>query len=87
MQIIEDAFNTMKEREGLKSTKELVDAYVKAEDQNQSLYLYLNRLNSEADFFEENNTEKKKDIERFRERIFLDESTLHEHVEDMQAEV
>ena len=56
MQIIEDAFNTMKEREGLKSTKELVDAYVKAEDQNQSLYLYLNRLNSEADFFEENNT-------------------------------
>ena len=87
MQIIEDAFNTMKEREGLKSTEELVDAYVKAEDQNQSLYLYLNRLNQEADFLEENNAETHLDIQRFRERVSLDSSTLHEHVEDLQAHV
>lgn len=57
--IIEDAFQTIKQQTGIASTEEIVTTFIKAEEQNMSLYHYVNMLNSEIDMIEEQN----KDIE------------------------
>lgn len=54
-QIIEQAFDQMKEFSGISNIDEIVTTYIKAEDQNYSLYNYVNMLGQENDAYEENN--------------------------------
>jgi hypothetical protein len=49
VKIIEDAFDQIKEATGISSTEEIVTTFIKAEEQNYSLYNYVNMLNSEID--------------------------------------
>ena len=51
--IIEDAFNQIKQQTGIPSTEEIVTTFIKAEEQNYSLYNYVNMLNSDIDMIEE----------------------------------
>jgi hypothetical protein len=44
-----DAFDQIKEATGISSTEEIVTTFIKAEEQNYSLYNYVNMLNSEID--------------------------------------
>lgn len=44
VKVIEDAFNQIKEATGITSNEEIVTTFVKAEEQNYSLYNYVNRL-------------------------------------------
>jgi hypothetical protein len=60
VKIIEDAFVQIKEATGISSTEEIVTTFIKAEEQNYSLYNYVNMLNSEIDTIAEQN----KNIER-----------------------
>ena len=60
VKIIEDAFDQIKEATGISSTEEIVTTFIKAEEQNYSLYNYVNMLNSEIDTIAEQN----KNIER-----------------------
>ena len=53
--IIEDAFQQIKQQTGIASTEEIVTTFIKAEEQNYSLYNYVNMLNSEIDMIEEQN--------------------------------
>lgn len=53
--IIEDAFAQIKQQTGISSTEEIVTTFIKAEEQNYSLYNYVNMLNSEIDMIEEQN--------------------------------
>lgn len=53
--IIEDAFLQIKKQTGIASTEEIVTTFIKAEEQNMSLYNYVNMLNSEIDMIEEQN--------------------------------
>jgi coiled-coil domain-containing protein 63/114 len=53
--IIEDAFQQIKQQTGIASTEEIVTTFIKAEEQNLSLYNYVNLLNSEIDMIEEHN--------------------------------
>lgn len=53
VQIIEDAFKQIKEATGISSVEEIVTTFVKAEEQNYSLYNYVNMLNSDIDMVEE----------------------------------
>ncbi len=55
VKIIEDAFEQIKEATGISSTEEIVTTFIKAEEQNYSLYNYVNMLNSEIDMIEEQN--------------------------------
>ena len=55
VKIIEDAFDQIKEATGISSTEEIVTTFIKAEEQNYSLYNYVNMLNSEIDMIEEQN--------------------------------
>jgi hypothetical protein len=53
VKIIEDAFDQIKEATGISSVEEIVTTFIKAEEQNYSLYNYVNMLNSEIDTIEE----------------------------------
>jgi hypothetical protein len=65
--IIEDAFNQIKQQTGISSTEEIVTTFIKAEEQNYSLYNYVNSLNSEIDMIEESNRNIEADIKRHEE--------------------
>lgn len=52
-QIIEQAFDQIKENSGMSDIDEIVTTFIKAEEQNYSLYNYVNMLNSETDGLED----------------------------------
>jgi len=51
--IIEDAFEQIKEATGIQNIEEIVTTFIKAEEQNHSLYNYVNLLNQDTDAVEE----------------------------------
>jgi hypothetical protein len=51
--IIEDAFEQIKEATGISSVEEIVTTFIKAEEQNTSLYNFVNLLNQETDALED----------------------------------
>jgi len=65
--IIEDAFSQIKQQTGISSTEEIVTTFIKAEEQNYSLYNYVNMLNSEIDMIEEQNKNIESEIKRHEE--------------------
>lgn len=62
--IIEDAFAQIKQHTGIWSTEEIVTTFIKAEEQNLSLYNYVNTMNSEIDMIEEQNKNIAAEIKR-----------------------
>ena len=90
--IIEDAFQQIKQQTGISSTEEIVTTFIKAEEQNYSLYNYVNMLNSEIDLIEDQNqkieaeirnheeigqmTEKEKEVVRQRLQKQIEESDV-----------
>ena len=67
VKIIEDAFDQIKEATGISSTEEIVTTFIKAEEQNYSLYNYVNMLNSEIDMIEEQNKNIEHEIRKHEE--------------------
>ena len=67
VKIIEDAFEQIKEATGISSTEEIVTTFIKAEEQNYSLYNYVNMLNSEIDMIEDQNNMIESEIKRHEE--------------------
>lgn len=56
---MKDAFDQIKEATGISSIEETVTSFIKAEEQNYSLYNYVNMLGTETDLLEESNNEIK----------------------------
>lgn len=67
VKIIEDAFEQIKEATGISSTEEIVTTFIKAEEQNISLFNYVNVLNSEIDMIDEQNKHIEAEIKRHEE--------------------
>ena len=65
---MKDAFEQIREATGISSIEETVNAFIKAEEQNYSLYNYVNNLGTETDQLEEQNREIKEQIERIIQR-------------------
>ena len=61
---MKDAFDQIKEATGISSIEETVTSFIKAEEQNYSLYNYVNMLSTETDLLEESNNEIKSQIDR-----------------------
>ncbi len=59
VRVIEDAFDQIKDASGISNIEEIVTTFIKAEEQNYSLYNYVNMLNTETDTLEESNKEIK----------------------------
>lgn len=53
--IIRDAFDQIKELTGIASNEEIVTTFIKAEEQNISLFNYVNVLMGEIDMIEDQN--------------------------------
>lgn len=73
VRVIEDAFDQIKEASGISNIEEIVTTFIKAEEQNYSLYNYVNMLNTETDTLEESNKEIKDQINRILDRGKLTE--------------
>ena len=59
VKVIEDAFDQIKQSSGISNIDEIVTTFIKAEEQNYSLFNYVNMLNTEYDQLEESNKEIK----------------------------
>jgi hypothetical protein len=55
VKVIEDAFEKIKQATGISNIEEIVTTFIKAEEQNYSLFNYVNMLNTEYDLLEESN--------------------------------
>ena len=65
-QIIEHAFQQIKDSSGISNIDEIVTTFIKAEEQNYSLFNYVNMLNQETDALEDNNKWLDTEIEKYR---------------------
>ena len=94
VKIIEDAFEQIKEATGISSTEEIVTTFIKAEEQNISLFNYVNVLNSEIDMIEEQNKQIEKEIKRHEELSAMSASDkekireqLNKKADDMKSQI
>ena len=94
VKIIEDAFEQIKEATGISSTEEIVTTFIKAEEQNYSLYNYVNMLNSEIDMIEEQNKMIESEINKHEELGKMSEKeketmrqNLKKNIDDMNSQM
>jgi len=80
---MKDAFEQIREATGISSIEETVNAFIKAEEQNYSLYNYVNNLGTDTDQLEEQNREIKEQIERIIQRGKLND----EEKDNMRAKM
>jgi hypothetical protein len=55
VEVIEHAFTQIEKATGISSVEEIVTTFIKAEEQNYSLFNYVNMLNSDIDTIETSN--------------------------------
>lgn len=92
--IIEDAFDQIREATGISSIDEIVTTFIKADEQNHSLYNYVNVLNQECDSLEEQNKQCDKMIDKY-ERLALESmmskeekmKSLKDRADELEAEL
>lgn len=87
VKIIEDAFDQIKEATGISSTEEIVTTFIKAEEQNYSLYNYVNMLNSEIDMIEEQNKNIESEIKKHEELGEMTEKEKETMRHNLQKEI
>jgi chromosome segregation ATPase len=87
VKLIEDAFEQIKESTGISSIDEIVTTFIKAEEQNYSLFNYVNRLGQETDQLEETNKKIKQDIENFKKSEQMEEMEREKHIQEMQNNI
>lgn len=63
MKVIDEAFNIIKETSGITDIEEIMNTFIKSEEQNYSLFNYVNVLTQSIDFLEENNKDLALEIE------------------------
>jgi len=76
VKVIEDAFEQIKQATGISNIEEIVTTFIKAEEQNYSLYNYVNMLGTETVQLEESNEEIKEQIKKIDERGKLSEQEM-----------
>ena len=62
MKIIDESFTIIKENSGITDIDEIMNTFIKSEEQNYSLFNYVNLLTQDIDFLEENNKELEAEI-------------------------
>ena len=87
VKIIEDAFEQIKESTGIASVDEIVTTFIKAEEQNISLFNYVNMLNSEIDMIEEQNQNINEELKRHAELNNMTSQQKEEAKNNLQSEI
>ena len=83
VKIIEDAFDQIKEQTGFQSNEDIVTTFIKAEEQNYSLYNYVNTLNSDMDAIEEANKNIRAEIERCEQIMKMTDKEKEDEINDL----
>jgi len=87
VKIIEDAFEQIKESTGIASVDEIVTTFIKAEEQNISLFNYVNVLNSEIDLIEEQNRNIEEELKTHKEVSDMTSAQKEEAKANLQNEI
>lgn len=94
VKVIEDAFEQIKTSTGITSIEEIVSAFIKSEEQNYSLFNYVNTLGSDTDQLEESNKEIKEQIDKIIKRGQLSDKEkenlkkeMEETCENLESEI
>lgn len=85
-QVIEQAFQVMREGSGINSIDEIVTSFIKAEEQQYALWNYQNQLTQEVDGFEERIRAQDSEIKMYKERAKLTNDQLDVKVKEMTEE-
>jgi hypothetical protein len=82
--VIEEAFETIKDATGITNIDEIVTTFIKAEEQNYSLFTYVDQLNQEADKLEEQNYYLDKRIEEYGAVSKMNENEMENTIAKMK---
>lgn len=82
--IIEDAFDQIREATGISSIDEIVTTFIKADEQNHSLYNYVNVLNQECDSLEEQNKQCERMIHKYEELAEESEMSKEKRIKKLE---
>lgn len=82
--IVEEAFNVMKNNSGIKNIDEIVTTFLKAEEQNYSLYRYVDELGQENDHLTDMNGKLDQEINRYDEVRKMNEQQKKTRVQNMR---
>ena len=87
VKVIEDSFDQIKQATGISNIEEIVTTFIKAEEQNYSLYNYVNMLGTETVQLEESNEEIKEQINKIKERGELSEQEKNNLIQSLEDEL
>lgn len=87
VRVIQDAFEQIREQTGIQSIEEIVTTFVKAEEQNYSLYNYVNRLNQDVDQLDETNKELTSEIDEYKRSLRMSEEDKQDEIRRLQQEI
>jgi len=73
-QVIEAAFETIKRGSGITNIDEIVTTFIKAEEQNYSLFSYVDLMGQECDTIEAQNDKIDAEIARYEEIAAMNEN-------------
>eukprot|EP00330_Aristerostoma_sp_ATCC50986_P004471 CAMPEP_0114592112 /NCGR_PEP_ID=MMETSP0125-20121206/14021_1 /TAXON_ID=485358 ORGANISM="Aristerostoma sp., Strain ATCC 50986" /NCGR_SAMPLE_ID=MMETSP0125 /ASSEMBLY_ACC=CAM_ASM_000245 /LENGTH=249 /DNA_ID=CAMNT_0001790595 /DNA_START=600 /DNA_END=1349 /DNA_ORIENTATION=- len=76
MKMIDEAFNIIKETSGITDIEEIMNTFIKSEEQNYSLFNYVNILTQQIDNFEESNRDLEEEIKQTEIKISEKEAKL-----------
>jgi len=74
--MIDEAFNIIKETSGITDIEEIMNTFIKSEEQNYSLFNYVNILTQQIDNFEESNRDLEEEIKQTEIKISEKEAKL-----------
>jgi hypothetical protein len=66
-QVIEAAFETIKQGSGITNIDEIVTSFIKSEEQNYSLFSYVDLMGQECDILEDGNNRLDAKIEQYED--------------------
>ena len=87
VKVIEDAFDQIKEATGISSIEEIVTTFIKSEEQNNSLFNYVNMFNSDIDMINEQNQTIRHEIEAHEKQGALTEQQKEGMKTQMEGDI
>lgn len=87
VEVIEHAFNQIEKATGISSVEEIVTTFIKAEEQNYSLFNYVNMLNSDIDTIETSNGHIRDQIQHHQKLKNMTEDEKKENRESLEKQI
>ena len=82
--IIEQAFEQIQDNSGIANIDEIVTTFIKCEEQNYSLFNFVNLLNQETDALEDNNRYLDTEIEKYQLQAEHDEMNKQLKIKELK---